>query len=56
MQWTNIKLKYDITNAAFDRFIKGVGIGTGIILILVNFLNTNLYKELIAAESLFKEK
>ena len=46
-------INYDRT--WLDRFNKEVGTGADIILILVNFLNANLHKEIIAIESLFKE-
>ena len=45
-----------MTSVTSDRFNKGVGVGTHVFLVLVNFLNADLREEIIAIESLFKEK
>ena len=55
MQQANNKPKQDIANITLNRFSKRVGAGADIYLILVNFLNINLRKEIISAEPLFKE-
>ena len=45
-----------MTNVTLDGFNKGVDLGIGIVLILVNFLYANLCKEITAREFLFKEE
>ena len=54
--FANDNLKWDIINITLDGFNKRIGADAGIILVSVKFLNTNLHKEIIAAESLLKEK
>ena len=56
MQHANTKLKQDVTNIILNKFNKGVGVGTSIVLILVKCFNVSLHKEIITAELLFKER